>query len=184
MRANILQCEGVIVLAENPHDHRSDDRTFTIGSLVEMISQEQNQPIRTITELVGNQSIRNMKRATVDGFISGEGIVARLLSQEFCTPGIHDIFDQLISNVVGSEIYIYETSLVGFPIVALQKEVLEHEANLQVIGIVHDGEQILNPDKRLTIAEGDRLIVLAESRSDLKSIEKDILAKQSAAGVV
>jgi K+/H+ antiporter YhaU regulatory subunit KhtT len=122
-----------------------------------------------------------MERAAVDGFVSGEGILARLLSQEFCTPGIHDIFGQLISNEVGSEIYIHETNLVDFPIGALRKAVLEHDSNLQVIGIIHKGEHILNPDKSITIAEGDRLVVLSENHGDLGKLEKIILENQTAA---
>ena len=179
MRANILKSRGVIVLAEDPLNPRSDDRTFTVGSIIELMSKEHDVPLKTVTEIVGNRSVNNMKRATVDGFVSNEGIAGCLLSQEFVNPGVHGIITQIISNEIGSQFYIHKTKLVGYLIFDLQTGVLNHPENIQIIGLIRDGEQILNPDKQLTIQEGDSLIVLAENLHDIDKIEQDIMnAKQ------
>lgn len=175
-QANVLHCAGVIVLAENPADPRSDERTYTIGSIIEHISVEKRQPIKTIVELVGNRSVRNLERAAVDGMISGEDLIGCLLVQEFLNPGVNRVINQMISNTVGSQLYIHETRLTDYSIHSLQMGVLRHEANIQVIGIIQEGGQVLNPPKDLKIKQGDQLIVLAENLHDLGKIEADILA--------
>lgn len=175
MRANILECNGVIVLAEDPHSLRSDDRTFAVGSIIEMIETERGIPIKTITELVGNRNIRNIERARVDGYVSAEDIGGCLLAQEFANPGISLVISQILSFEVGSELYICPTRLVGHSLLELQEAVLDNEVNLQIVGIINQGRQILNPDKKTRIQEGDKLIVLAQSFLDLNKIEQDFL---------
>ena len=180
MKAHILECNGVIVLAEDPNEQRSDDRTFAVGALIEMIEEEKKRSIKTITELVGKRSVRNFERATVDGYVSAEDLTGCLLAQEFSNPGLSQVITQILSYEVGSELYIHETRMVGHSIVDLQKAVLEHEANLQIIGMISDGKQILNPAKNIKIRQGDKLIVLAECLHDLTGIEQDILNKTGA----
>ena len=174
-RANILKCAGVIVLTEDPTNIRSDDRTFAIGAIIESIEEERKTDIKTITELIGRRGMRNMKRMTVDGMVASEGMTGCLLVQEFMYPGVNSLFNQIISNTVGSQIYIHDTKLKDISIVELQTRVLRHEANIQVIGLMRGEKQILNPDKQMTIQAGDKLIVLAENQHDLGAIEQDIL---------
>lgn len=174
-RAGVLKCAGVIILAEDPSTIRSDDRTFAIGTIIESIEEEKQVAIKTITELIGRRNMRNAKRMTVDGMVASEGMTGCLLVQEFMNPGLHDVFSQIISNTVGSQLYIHETRLIGHSIVDLQREVLAHEANIQVIGLIRGSQQILNPDKQMRIETGDKLIVLAENLQDLNKIEKDIM---------
>jgi len=101
------------------------------------------------------------------------------MAQEFVSPGVHDVIQQIISNTVGSEIYIFTTRLQGRKVYDIQVALLEHRANLQVIGIIKQGEQILNPPKTMMIEKGDKLIILAESVKDFQSIEEDILNKRN-----
>ena len=177
MQAKILDCDGVIILAEDPHEQRSDDRTIATASMIEMIEQEKKQQIKVICELVGNRSIRNIERATVNGYVSNEDLTGCLLAQEYSNPGVNQVIGQIVSFEMGSELYIHETRMTGHPIVELQKAVLEHDANIQIIGLMRDGQQMLNPDKHIKIGEGDKLIVLAECLQDLTGIEQDILNK-------
>ncbi|MDJ0841678.1 MAG: ion channel [Acidobacteriota bacterium] len=176
-KANITECEGVIILSEDPNDPRSDDTVFTIGSLVEMIEDEKMIPIKTVAELVRSANLNNMRRARVDGLVTSDGVTDRLLVQEFTHPGINKVIGQIITHTRGSELYLHKTDLEGKKVVDLQKEVLEHEANIQVIGIIQDQKYVLNPPKQMVIHKGDQLIVLAENKHDLNSVERDIMAK-------
>jgi len=176
-QANILKCNGALVLAENPDDPRSDDRTYTICSLLELIEREHNHAIKTIAELTSAKCIKNFVRANVNGFITAESLASGLVVQEYINPGVNGVIGQLISNAIGSQIYLYETRLQGHRIVELQKGVLDHEANIQIIGIIQGQSSYLNPPKNLTINPGDRLIVLAEKWPDLSRIEREILEK-------
>ena len=174
-KANILHCEGVIILAEDPTESRSDERTFVIGSLIEMIEKEHNKSIKTITEIIASDNIKNMIRADVDGYISEDGMAGRLLVQEFINPGINRVISQVISNSIGSQFYIHDTILINYKIRDVQIAALEHDINLQVIGLSRGKENILNPSKNITILKDDKLIVLAEKADDLKSIEAELL---------
>lgn len=177
IKANITQCAGVFVLAEDPADPNSDSRTFAIGTIIEMIERELNTPIKVVVELVSKDNFKMMTRSRVDGIVSADGIMDGLIVQEFLYPGVHDIVHQIITNAVGSQFYIYQTRLKDFKISDIQIAVLEHPANLQVIGISRDGTNILNPAKDMIIREGDRLIILADKRSDFESIETELLNK-------
>ena len=117
-----------------------------------------------------------MKRSNVDGIVSPDGITDCLMVQEFLSPGVHEIVHQIISNMVGSQFYILETELKGFRVTDIQAAVLKHPVSMQVIGVVRDGEQKLNPPGDMMIEDGDRLIILAQSSDDFKVVEKDVLA--------
>jgi len=176
-KAKISDCSGVFVLARDPGEPSSDSSTFATGTIIEMIEREIKKPIRVIVELVSKENLKMMQRSRVDGIVSADGIMDGLIVQEFLYPGVHDIVHQILTNSVGSQFYIYETRLKGFKISDIQIAVMEHPANMQVIGINRKGKSILNPAKTETIQEHDRLIILADKRSDFETIEKEILNK-------
>jgi voltage-gated potassium channel len=178
-KANITQCKGVFVLAKDPSDSSSDSDTFATGTIIEMIEREIKRPIKVIAELVSHENLKMLQRSRVDGIVSADGIMDGLMVQEFLYPGVHDIIHQIISNAVGSQFYIFDTRLVGQKISDIQIAVLEHPANLQVIGINRNGKSILNPSKSEVIRQNDRLIMLADKRSDFEAIEKEILNKNN-----
>ena len=180
LKANVTECDGVIVLANDPLDPDSDIQTFAIGAIVEMISSEYNRDIKVVTELVSKKNFKMMRRAQTDGIVSTDGITDCLLVQEYLYPGLHEVFQQIITNIEGSQFYIFDTRLDGFKVSDIQVAVLEHPENLQVIGIFKNGHPILNPPKTIKIEAGDRLIMLAESKGDFRSIEEDILKKKIA----
>ena len=166
-RANLRECHGIIVL--------SDAQTFTVSAIVSGIERELGLDIRVVSELINKQNSQMMLRTGTDGIVSHEGITDCLIVQEFLYPGINEIIHQIISNAVGSQFYILETRLKGYKVRDIQVAALEHPENIQVIGILHEGKYILNPDKNQTIEEGDNLIVLAEQADHLGIIEDHIL---------
>ena len=174
-KANVKECSGVFVLAIDPKDPASDTHTFAVGTIIEMIESEIDRPIKVVVELISKANLKMMQRAKTDGIVLNEGVADCLLVQEFLYPGVYDIIQQIISNKVGSQFYIFETKLHGYKVLDIQKGVLDHPANLQVIGIISQGKHILNPPKELCIEKNDKLIMLAESKSDFESVENDII---------
>ncbi|MCK5437120.1 MAG: NAD-binding protein [Desulfobulbaceae bacterium] len=174
-KANVKECKGVFVLAVDPMNSESDARNFATATIIELIEREIGRPIKVIVELVDSKNIPMMKRSMVDGIVSTDGITDCLMVQEFLYPGIHDIIQQIVSNTVGSQFYIFDTILNGHTVLDIQMAVLKHPANLQVIGIIKQGKSILNPAKNVTIKQNDKLIMLAENKRDFESIEQDIL---------
>jgi len=174
-QANILRCAGVIILAENPDDSKSDDRAFTIGSIIEMIEEEEKIPIKTIAELVRDRNINTMRRSRVDGMVASEAVTGQLVVQEFINPGINQAISQLLTNTEGSQLYLYPTRLEGVAVVTVQKEVLEHEADIQVIGVIKGERYVLNPPKTMTLEAGDQLILLTENPDQMTRVERDMM---------
>ncbi|MBT3226720.1 MAG: hypothetical protein HN580_19750 [Deltaproteobacteria bacterium] len=174
-KANILGCQGVIILADQTNSQSSDERSFAIGMIIELIEKKHQKHIKTIVEVASRKNLKLIQRSEVDGLISNDGITSRMLVQEFLYPGIHDIFQQLLSNFKGSQFYIFPTRLIGRKVIDLQTEILRHPANIQIIGIIKEQEKILNPPRSMQIEEGDQLILLAENLADFNQIEESLL---------
>lgn len=179
-KANILQCEGVVVLPVDPGNPDSDYRSFAIGTIIELIERQEGRPIKTIVEMLNRDNVKIMSRTGVDGIISPDGISARLLVQEYLDPGINEVIEQLITTRQGSQFYLYDTKLMGCKVRDIQVKVIEHTTDQQIVGVFRDGHAIMNPPKNMEIQEGDKLVLLSKSREDFDDIEKEILSKQSA----
>ena len=175
LRANINQAAGVFVLARNPGDPSSDEKTFAIGTIVELIERDNGRPIRTVVEVVNKDNIKMMQRANVDGIVSADGIMDGLIVQEFLNPGVHTVVHQMLTNAVGSQFYIMDTALIGKSMAEIQTAMLNYEKPLQLIGLVRDKQTLLSPPKDTQIQEKDQLIIIAEHRSHYQMFEKDAL---------
>ncbi len=97
-KANVKECKAVFVIADDPHDPRSDERTFVIGTLIESIEEEIKREINTIVEVVNANNIKNMKKMTINSCISIDGMISKMMVQELENPGIVDILSQIISS--------------------------------------------------------------------------------------
>lgn len=179
MQANILQSAGVIILAGSGEIQHSDERSFTIGSIVELMEKKYETKIKSVVEVVSRKNFRLLEQSKVDGMISDDGITGRLLIQEFLNPGIYSVIQQLISNNLGSQFYIVNTNLVDYRFVDIQIEIIKHPTNLQVIGLIKGGKILLNPPKEQLIQKGDQLILLADQPQDFNDIEKELVKNKS-----
>ena len=178
LKANLLECRGVFILAKDQSMATSDESAFAVGAVIESISRERGLPIRTVVEIVSEANMGFMKRCNVDGMVTSDGFNSCLLVQEFLHSGVQEVFSQLLTNSVGSQFYIVPTLLHGFKVRDVQSEVLLHETDMQVIGIIQNGKQILNPSKNIIIQPEDRLIILAESVHDFEIVQSQVLEKR------
>ena len=173
--ANFKDCAGVFILVKDSKDENTDAQTLAIASIINMLKKELNCTPRIVVEVINKKNAKMMRFAGVAGMVASEGISDRLMVQEFLYPGIHDIVQQIISNTVGSQFYIFDTRLQGRKLKEIQMAVLDHPENLQVIGVMSGSQQLINPPKEHVILPGDKLIMLAKSKADFESIERDIL---------
>lgn len=176
-KANVTECDGVIILPDDPGDPNSDFKSFAIGVVVEQIERERGKPIKTLLELLSKSNLKMVEKSTIDSVISPAGLSGRLLVQEYIHPGLNKVVEQLITSTEGSQFYLYDTKLVGRRVRDLQRAVIEHPTALQIVGVLRGGDAIMNPPRDMEIAEGDQLVLLAEFREDFDAIENDILGK-------
>lgn len=179
-RANVLECDGVMVLAEDPGNPDSDLRTFAVGTIIELIEKHEGRAIKTIVEMLRKSNTDMINKAGVDGIVSPEDIGGALLVQEYLDPGVCAVVEQLITTTEGSQFYLYETHLLGHKVRQLQQAIIEHPTDLQIVGVLRQKNAIMNPPKEMTIEQGDKLVLLAKSREDFQPIENDLLSRASA----
>ena len=101
--------------------------------------------------------------------VSSDAAIARLLAQNLRHPGLSHVYNELLSNGEGNEIYLPEAEeLVGHPVEHL------HAAFPRgvVLGVVRpEGDSIrpyLNPAPGFRVEPGDRIAVLAHSWGDVR----------------
>ncbi|MBC2603375.1 potassium channel family protein [Puniceicoccus vermicola] len=175
-KAGVEKCDGVFVLAENRDSEDADAQTFATSAIIESISRECGRDIRVVSELIGRQNMRMMQRAGGDGIVAHEGITDCLLVQEFLSPGMNEIFHQIITNRIGSQFHILKTRLVGKKVRDIQVAAIKHPNSMQIIGLIQNGNFILNPSNRHVIGVNERLIILAEKAANFEDVENSILA--------
>ena len=175
-QANVAKCDGVLVLPENVGDPDSDFKSFVICSMVEMLERDLGRSIKTVVEVVRREDIRMMQRAGVDGIISAEGLSGKLMVQEYLDPGINAVVEQVMTTLEGSQFYLHGTRLAGVDFHSIQTRVVEHQTDMQIVGVLRGGEAILNPHRDFLIEEGDEFVVLTDRREDFEAIERELLA--------
>lgn len=176
LKANVLECAGVFILAENAEDPTSDTKTFAIGTQIEMIEREEETPIKVIVEMVSMDNLKMMKRSKVDAIVSADGIMDVLIAQEFMYPGLHAVFHEILSNESGSQFYILDSNFDGQIFGDLQRKAIDFKKPIQVVGLSRNGNSIMNPEKSFSIEEKDKLIILANSRNDFEQFESEALS--------
>lgn len=174
MRADITRCAGVIVLARDINMVESDERTFTVASVIKQIGREKGNAIKVVTELVSESSIPIMKELEVSGITSGEGVPSCLLAQEFVNPGINKVFAEIITSRMGSEFYLADAETEGKSMRELWQATLDRDRSIQILGIRRGGRNMLNPPKDAVLEKGDRLIILADSSEDVNLFQKEL----------
>ena len=170
-RASVSKARGAIILAKNPGLAESDNSSFAIGTIIEMIEEETGHPIKTVVEVVSPRNSKMFERSAVDGLIVAEGISDQMIVQEFFHPGIHKTFAQLLTNTRGSQFYNFDTTLVGHTFVELQMAALNYREDLQIIGLNRNGTPLLNPSKQIKIEANDQLLVLAKSKAEFERFQ-------------
>jgi voltage-gated potassium channel len=173
LKANVSECAGVFILAENADNAASDTKTFAIGTQIEMIEKEINKPIKVIVEMVSKDNLRMMQRSRVDSIVSADGIMDVLIAQEFLYPGLHEVFHEVLSNKSGSQFYIIDNKFPGQKFIDVQRKAVEYEKNIQVLGIKRNNISMMNPNKSELLNENDQLIVLANSVMDFEKFEEN-----------
>ena len=170
-RAGIKDCFGVIILSTGEDKRSADAFSFAVSALVGGIEKEIGRDIRVVTEMNSARTGSLISGSGVDGMIFNDGVSSCLLVQEFLNPGINQVFSQLLTNQSGCQLYIHVTQLTNVAFRDIQRAVIDHPNPLQVIGLIHNGNSVLNPRPDVMITSGDRLIVLAESDKDLSIVE-------------
>ncbi|WML43903.1 ion channel [Neobacillus sp. PS3-40] len=107
MKANILQAKSVAIFSDdmNIHSELADGKTLLIASRVEHLSKKYEKSIYTIVEIKKDKHIALFEHANVDEFILSNDSVSRLMAQAAINHGSSKLFNQLLSNTEGENLY-------------------------------------------------------------------------------
>ena len=164
-RANIKGAAGVLILAKDGADIRSDERSFAIATVIEKVISQAGNPITTAVELVSPSNLEMMKCSGVDRIVSTTGIGSSLLVQEFLNAGMQQIFSELASNIGGHR-FTLTPGLTGRSLGDYQRVAIERNAPCQVIGIVRMSSRDLVTNRAARLEPGDKLMLLADENTN------------------
>ncbi|MEY3895400.1 MAG: hypothetical protein RLZZ214_919 [Verrucomicrobiota bacterium] len=174
-RAGVAQAAGVIVLAHDPKDEGSDAESFTAGTLVKLIEEDGDRPISLVIELADRKNLRMMERVGANGIVPVEGITDMLLMQEMFNPGLRNLFEHLVTYKNGCEFYIVSHRFAGRRLRDIQIAAIEHPTSLQIVGAIRNGVTLMTSEKSFSLEKTDKLVLLAEKRTDYEAFESNLL---------
>lgn len=107
LKANILKAKSIVVFSdEREHlPENADGKTLLIASRVEHLSKKYEKSLYTIVEVKKEKHISLFQHANVDEFILSNDSVSRLMAQAAIHHGSSKIFEQLLSNMEGENLY-------------------------------------------------------------------------------
>ena len=154
-KLSLPDCKHILI---NPMDDMKTIKALLAVSL--LINSTDNEDVR-VSALVSKNEHRFPETVAAKHNVTTiqmRNAIARMVAHSCSQSGLSDAFREVFS-FEGNEFYYIELEKAcGMSFAELSYKL----DNAVPIGIIHDGKIILNPDKEIKIAEGDRIIVFSE----------------------
>ncbi len=154
-KLSLPTCKHIII---SPMDDRKTIKVLLAVSL--LINSNDNEKVR-VSALVSKNEHRFPETVAAKHNVTTiqmRNAIARMVAHSCSQTGLSDAFREVFS-FEGNEFYYREMSeAVGMSFADLSYRM----DNAVPIGLIHEGKMMLNPDKDLKIAKGDRVIIFAE----------------------
>lgn len=150
-RADIRTAKTAVILADEKDIERADSKSILIQLAIDSI----NPSVHTIVELVNSSSELYFRYTHVNEIICLEQLAEKLLSQAALTPGLSEVYMNLLTQSLDTnEIYLEELpeSFIGHRYEEVEKKIISiKDKDLILIGWATDvekrvdGEVVLSP---------------------------------------
>jgi voltage-gated potassium channel len=150
----------------------SDDADM--HSILTVLAIESLAPdVRTVVEVNNPKHVAHFKRADVDEVLVTSKLASRLLARTALYPGLGDIVTDMVSGGAGSELYRVPMPprMIGRPIREVAPSLLEDNGAM-LLAVARNGEVVTNPGAQFVLAEGDEIVLMAESMERLASVSE------------
>jgi voltage-gated potassium channel len=130
--------------------------------------------VRTVVEVNNPAHVEHFQRAEADEILVSSQLVSRLMARSSLYPGLAGLVTDIVSGGDGSELYRVQLpdDYVGLSVDELSAKLrAEHRATL--LSISRKGRSYVNPPEDFRLAQGDDLIVVAESLGSLEPLQMD-----------
>lgn len=156
-KANVCQAKTAIILNEDNNDATTVLSALTINSL--------NPTLYSIAEISKKENRIHLENAGVDEIVVNNNINSRLMVRTAFYHGISIVFNELLTNKVGNEIYMLEIEKeYADQSFAEVSTYLKQEENAILLGLKREDSVLLNPDNSEMVLTGDYLIYIASKR--------------------
>ena len=183
--AGINQAQAAIILADPNHGQLAD----APSTLTSIAIEKQNPQVHTVMELILSVNQRHLKNTIVNEIVCLGDISEKLLAHSCITPGIKNIFENLLTTEPESpQIFMpsLPEHLFGLSYGAISRHLLEKQIQGILIGFFHHHDQdwqtsttsehydlVINPrshaepGKNTCLDHHDQLIIIAHQKLDL-----------------
>ncbi|WP_202081511.1 potassium channel protein [Caldalkalibacillus salinus] len=107
LSANLFHARSVSIFADEDISNAvfADGKSLLIASAVEKLSEEHNQNVHTIVEIMKESHISKFKHVNIDEFILSNEAISRLVAQASLHQGSSELFRQLMSKKYGDNLF-------------------------------------------------------------------------------
>ena len=163
-RANVEQAKVMVILANSvaPDSAAQDVDARTI--LTALAVERRNSALHTIIELINPENSRHAEHAGVDEVMIAGAFTGSMLAQTAASPGLTSVFTQLFQQ---ENIWLTTSELpegwegITFAEAAAQSLKLQLGS---LVGLLRDGESLLDPNMETTIKSEDQLVLVRRLR--------------------
>lgn len=156
-KANVGKAVTAIILNEDNNDATTVLSALTINSL--------NPDLYSIAEISREENAIHLENAGVDEIVVNNDINSRLMVRTALYHGTSIIFNELLSNKVGNEIYMKEAEETDISRKYIDVfNIFKKESNVTLLGLKRGQQVLLNPDNDEVISKGDLLIYISSEK--------------------
>jgi voltage-gated potassium channel len=158
-RAGIESAKSAVVCPSDGSDIADLQSILTILA-IESIAPE----VRTVAEVNNQANVDHFRRARVDEILVTSRLASHLLARSAIYPGLSELVIDLVSGGEGSELYRIHLpdDMDGLSVNDVAAR-LRTEHGATVLAVCRNGSTFSNPEAEFVVAEGDDLVVVAES---------------------
>lgn len=161
-KANVQLARTAIILNEDNNDATTVLSALTVKSL--------NPDLYSIAEISREENRVHLENSGVDEIVVNNNINSHLMVRTALYHGTSVIFNELLTNKVGNEIYMLEVgSEYANKDFAELFTYLKQEKDATLLGLKRGDRVLLNPDNTESVLPGDYLIYIAQNSLDKKS---------------
>ena len=168
-RAGVEDAQAAVVCPADG-SNEADMRSILCVMAIESIAPQ----VRTVVEVNNPSHVEHFQRAEADEILVSSQLVSRLMARSSLYPGLAGLVTDIVSGGEGSELYRVQLpdDYVGLSVDELSAKLrAEHRATL--LSVSRSGQSYVNPPEDFRLANGDDLIVVAESLGDLEPLQMD-----------
>ena len=168
-RAGVEDAQAAVVCPADG-SNEADMKSILCVMAIESIAPQ----VRTVVEVNNPSHVEHFQRADADEILVSSQLVSRLMARSSLYPGLAGLVTDIVSGGEGSELYRVQLpdDSVGLSVDELSAKLrADHRATL--LSVSRSGQSYVNPPDDFRLAQGDDLVVVAESLGTLAPLEMD-----------